>query len=212
MRNKSQRSTWKAQDNKTVIEKARLRKQMLAKLQSPPVILETHGGTGDIFQRCYKHVEQGIVFETDPKKAAVLCRQRPNWTVCETDCNWALSNNVGSHLPINFIDCDPYGAAWNALNALFRSDRPRPDKVLIVVHDGIRNRITRFGASDIDVFHSIIEEIGEIALSQNYLDVCQHLLTQYAALGGYAVEMFGGFYSKHDKNQTHFFAELKMHI
>ena len=206
-RNKTKRSLWESKDNKTFVEKSHLRRLMLEKVETP-VICETHGGRGDLFRRCYATVDTGIVFEKDAMKAEVLVRQRPNWAVYESDCVWALKNGVGSHLEINFMDCDPYGQAWQVLKAFFESDRPRADRVVLVVHDGVRNRIGRFGASDIDVFQDVITKVGEIHLYRNYIEVCEDMLTERAESAGYAVEAFGGFYSKRDKDQTHFFAEL----
>ena len=84
-RNKAKRSLWESKDNKTFVEKSHLRRLMLKKVENP-VILETHGGRGDLFRRCYAGVETGIVFEKDALKAEVLVRQRPNWAVYESDC------------------------------------------------------------------------------------------------------------------------------
>ena len=194
-RNKTRKTISESQDNKTFLEKSHLRKLIVEKVDTP-VILETHGGRGELFRRCYSHVEAGLVFETDPQKAEVLVTQRPNWAVYESDCVWALENGVGDHLEVNFIDADPYGQAWHVLQAFFGSKRPRVD------------RIGRFGASDIDVFQPVIERIGEIGLHREYLDVCEQMLGEIVAGAGYTVEGFGGFYSRKDSNQTHFFAEL----
>ena len=181
---------------------------MLSKLDAPPVILETHGGTGQLFLRCYRDVETGIVFETDSQKAETLVSQRPNWTVCENDCEWALGQGVGNHLRINFIDTDPYGQAWHVLQAFFGSEREHVERVILVAHDGIKTRIQKYGCHDLPVFHNVIDEIGNRQLYLNYLEVCHELLMETVAVAGYTVEGFGGFYSRHDADQTHFFAEL----
>ena len=209
-RNKTKRSNlWKAKDNKTFLEKSRLRKQMLAKLDVPPVILETHGGKGDLFRRCYADVETGLVFETDPTKAEKLVHQRPNWAVYETDCVWGLANGVGGHLAVNFIDADPYGQAWHVLQAFFDSQRPRAEQVVLVVHDGVRKSLGRFGSLNMDIFAPIVEQRGELYLYRKYLECCEELLEDMASEAGYVVAGFGGFYSRRDKDQTHFFAELR---
>ena len=208
-RNKSGKNKWEAKDNKTLLEKSHLRKQMLAKLDTEPVILETHGGTGELFLRCYSHVREGAVFETDPKKAVTLLKQRPNWAVYESDCVWSLQNGVGSHLPINFVDFDPYGMAWNVIQAYFESERPRVEKLILVAHDGVRSTLKRYGGGRIGFFSKIVEQIGEIELYQEYLAICEQLLLEIVEPAGYAIEGFGGFYSKQDKDQTHFFAELR---
>ena len=211
-RNKSKRSTYQPKDNKTFLEKSRLRKQMLAKLDVPPVILETHGGKGDLFRRCYADVETGLVFETDPAKAEKLVHQRPNWAVYETDCVWGLQNGVGGHLQVNFIDADPYGQAWHVLQAFFDSQRPRAEQVIVVVHDGVRKSLGRFGSLNMEIFAPIVEQIGELELHRKYLEVCEELLEDMASTAGYVVAGFGGFYSKRDKDQTHFFAELRKEV
>ena len=208
-RNKTAREKWKSLDNKTFIEKSRIRQQMLARLDAEPVILETHGGKGDLYRRCYADVDTGLVFETDPTKAEKLVQQRPNWAVYETDCVWGLQQGVGSHLNVNFIDADPYGQAWHVLEAFFASERPRAAQVVLVVHDGVRQSLGRFGSLNMDIFAPIVEQIGEINLYRNYLDVCEQLLHDVVSAAGYAVECFGGFYSRRDKDQTHFFAELR---
>ena len=43
-RNKTDKGRWEAKNNKTLIEKSHLRKEMLAKLETDPCVLETHGG------------------------------------------------------------------------------------------------------------------------------------------------------------------------
>ena len=134
-RNKREKKYWESKDNKSFLEKSHLRRLMLEKVDTP-VILETHGGRGDLFRRCYAGVETGIVFETDALKAEVLVRQRPNWAVYESA--------ESAHLEVNFIDADPYGQAWQALHAFFESG-PRADKVVLVVHDGMRRNLKWYG-------------------------------------------------------------------
>ena len=206
-RNKREKKYWESKDNKSFLEKSHLRRLMLKKVDTP-VILETHGGRGDLFRRCYAGVETGIVFETDALKAEALVRQRPNWAVYESDCVWGLKSGVGSHLEVNFIDADPYGQAWQALHAFFESDRPRADKVVLVVHDGMRRNLKWYGVHNMKFFQSVVEKVGEIALARNYIEACEEMLTEIVELAGYAVESFGGFYSRKDKDRTHFFAEL----
>lgn len=208
-RNESGQNRWKPQDNKTLLEKSHLRKELLAKLQTEPCILETHGGTGELFLRCYSDVQEGAVFETDPIKTVTLLRQRPTWAVYETDCVWSLANGVASHLRINFVDFDPYGMAWNVIEAFFASERPRSEHLVIVVHDGVRGTLKRYGGGRIGYFASVVEQIGETELYQDYLSVCERLLLGIVEPAGYTIQGFGGFYSRSDRDQTHFFAELR---
>ena len=207
-RNKTINDRWQPKDNKTLIEKSHLRKEMLARLETKPCVLETHGGSGELFLRCYSRVQSGAVFETDPKKAVTLLKQRPTWAVYETDCIWSLHNGVASHLEVNFVDFDPYGAAWNVIEAFFESERPRAEKLIIVVHDGVRNSLKRFGGGRINFFSNIVTEVGETELYENYLSICEELLFKIVSDAGYKAQQFGGFYSKADSDQTHFFAEL----
>ena len=207
-RNKQEKERWTPKDNNTLLEKSHLRKEMIARLRSEPCVLETHGGTGELFLRCYSDVEKGAVFETDPKKAVMLLKQRPTWAVYETDCIWSLHNGVASHLEVNFVDFDPYGMAWNVIRAFFESERPRAEKLTIVVHDGVRQSLKRFGGGSIECFTEVVEQIGEIELYRDYLSVCEKMLFEFASKAGYKAQEFGGFYSKKDTDQTHFFAEL----
>ena len=161
-----------------------------------------------MFLRCYSDVEKGAVFETDPKKAVTLLKQRPTWAVYESDCIWSLHNGVASHLEVNFVDFDPYGGAWDVIQAFFASKRPRAEKLILVVHDGIRQSLKRFGGARLHFFSQLVEQIGEIELYENYLSVCEKMLFKIARKSGYQAQEFGGFYSKSDSDQTHFFAEL----
>ena len=93
------------------------------------------------------------------------------------------------------------------------SERPRAEQVIIVVvHDGVRTSLQRFGSLNMDIFTPIVEQIGELDLHRKYLDVCEQLLDDVVSTAGYVVAGFGGFYSKRDKNQTHFFAELRKEV
>ena len=207
-RNQTNKKGWQPKDNRTLLEKSHLRKEMLARLESEPCLLETHGGNGELFLRCYADVQEGAVFETDPKKAVTLLKQRPTWAVYESDCVWSLHNGVASHLKVNFVDFDPYGGAWNVIEAFFKSERPRAEKLIVVVHDGVRMSLKRFGGGRINFFSDLVTEVGEIELYENYLSICEELLFKIVSDAGYKAQEFGGFYSKADSDQTHFFAEL----
>ena len=65
-RNKTERAIYRPKDNKTFLEKSRLRHRMLERLETAPVILETHGGQRRLCtDSCYAVVKTGLVFETD---------------------------------------------------------------------------------------------------------------------------------------------------
>ena len=108
-----------------------------------PVVLETHGGNGEIFSRCYSHLESGVVFEKDLVKVALLGKQRPTWAVYEADCIGALAAGVGSHLPVNFLDLDPYGDPWPVIDAFFEGRKDLPSSLAIVVNERVEAAITQ---------------------------------------------------------------------
>ena len=134
----------KQKDNSTLSSKVLLRKNLLREIPSP-IVMETHGGLGRIFDACYRGIANGVVFEQDPDKAAVLGKQRPAWAVYECDCIEALRAGVGAHLAVNFFDLDPYGEPWPVFDALFESERPWPKVLGIVVNDGLRHKLTITG-------------------------------------------------------------------
>ena len=73
---------------------------------------------------------------------------------------------------------------------------------------GYVGSLKRFGGGRIGVFSDIVEQIGEIELYQSYLSICEKLLFDIVSKAGYKAQEFGGFYSRADSDQTHFFAEL----
>lgn len=127
-------------DHSTLWSKVLLRRTLLQTVREP-VVLETHGGTGRLYQRCYSDVPEGIAFERDRRRAQLLARQRPTWAVYHADCVRALAAGVGAHLLVNVLDCDPWGDPWPALRAFFTSRRPRAQELLVVVQDGLRQKV-----------------------------------------------------------------------
>ena len=130
-------------DASTLGQKVALRRLMLSQAQAldpsfRPVVMETHGGIGQIWAQVYAGLPAGVVFENNEEKAAHLARQRPNWAVYEADCVTALAYGAGGHLQVTVLDLDPYGEPWPAMEAFFASDRPRPDVLWVVVNDGLR--------------------------------------------------------------------------
>ena len=198
---------YKKVDNSVHLEKSRFRQQMMKRMDVEPIILETHGGAGIMFEHCYKFVKQGVVIEMDGKKAEGLVGQRPNWSVYEGDSTQVLKAGAGAHLPINYIDADPYGAAFNVIEAFFKTDRPHPEKISLVVHDGLVIRLSRFGGWDLPVLRQFVPRFGDAGLAENYLTICKEIVESYANPIGYDVANFGGIRS--NNGHTHFFAELK---
>jgi hypothetical protein len=184
----------KQKDNSTFEQKARLRSAALRELAELPVIMETHGGYGKLFLRCYRHVPAGVVFEEKPEKTAVLARQRPTWAVYEADCERAIRAGVGAHLVVNFLDLDPYGQPWDVLDAFFESERPRAPRLVVVVNDGLRRKLKMNGGWSVRSLREIVERNGNAVLYRDYLAICRELVIEKAAKAGYGLRRWTGYY------------------
>jgi hypothetical protein len=197
-------------DNSTLRQKVALRRSALQALGGgAPVILESHGGKGEIFKRCYSHVEQGVVFETDPRKTAVLSRQRPTWAVYEADCVSAMGAGVGFHLPFNFADFDPYGDPWPVVKAFLGNADHLAGRLVIVVNDGLRQGAKMGIAWQCESLQEAVAEHGNAFIYEHYLTVCQELMQKAAAQAGYSLSRWTGYYCGHAKQMTHYAAVLE---
>lgn len=194
-------------DNSTFSLKKMLRQKLL-KQAAAPVILETHGGNGRLFDACYQGIESGVVFEKDPQKVSRLAQQRPAWAVYEADCVQSIKAGAGAHLPVNFLDLDPYGECWPVLSAWFESDRPRTSPFYLVVNCGLRQKLRIGGAWNTGSMAEMVIKHGN-DLHGKYLDICEELVKIKAAQVGYTLSRFGGYYCGHLKQMTHFFAILE---
>lgn len=193
-------------DNSTISKKINLRLEYLQMLDAP-VIMETHGGRGKLYERCYSGF-YGVVFEKDPAKTDLLCSQRPDWSVYEGDCIAAISAGAGAHLPINFLDVDPYGQPWPVFEAFFSSDRPHPETMIVVCNDGLRQKLKLNGGWQTKAMQPIIAKYGNDRLFSCYLDVCSDLLGQIAGTAGYRITDWRGYYCGHAQQMTHYAAKL----
>lgn len=198
---------WKQQDNSTFRQKVVLRREML-KYVAEPVVFETHGGKGSIFEACYSYLQQGVVIEKDAEKAARLARQRPTWGVYEADCLVAIQAGVGRGLPINILDVDPYGDPWPAIEAWFDSERDWAETFFVAVNDGLRIKVRLGGGWDVKTLQGMVSKYGN-NLDSIYLEVCQELMQEKAALAGYSLDRFTGYYCGAGKQMTHYLAILK---
>jgi len=192
-------------DNSTFRLKAQLRSKALRELDQP-VVLETHGGWGKLFDQCYRDVPVGVVFEQNAPKAAYLARQRPTWAVYEADCVRALREGVGSHLEINFLDLDPYGEPWPAIDAFLTSDRPFPVRLIIVVNDGLRQKLRMNGGWMVSSLAEVLRSRGNAALHGEYLSICRELLERKAARQGYSMKRWTGYHCGFKLGITHYAA------
>ncbi len=195
-------------DNSTLGLKVQLRLKALSELSSStPVVLETHGGFGKIFSRCYAHVRDGIVFDCAAERAVELARSRPTWSVYEGDCEQALAAGAGAHLEVNFLDCDPYGQAWNAIDGFLFSDRPKAKRLVVCVNDGLKHKLELTGGWDVKSMHGMIDKYGS-KLSTMYLEVCKELMTQKASDAGYKLKRWTCYGTGAGNVMTHFAAVL----
>lgn len=195
-------------DNSTIILKASLRSELLRYIEAP-VVMETHGGLGRLYDRCYRAVIDGVVFEKDAQKAEYLARQRPAWAVYECDCVTALEAGVGFHLPINVLDLDPYGEPWPVLDAFLRGHGGEwPERLGIVVNDGLRQKIQINGGWDVASLQGMVGKHGASRMYEHYLEICQEMLAEKASQHGYVLALWTGYYCGAGNNMTHYAAVL----
>jgi len=181
---------------------------LLSEIENP-VVLVSHGGYGAIFDACYFKVEEGIVFEKDSKKTAVLVKQRPTWAVYESDCVSGIAAGLGKELPITILDCDPYGEPWPVIDAVFQSEREFQPRMGIVVNDGLKQKLKTQTAWNVRSMEGLVSRYGNAAIFSNYLQFCQLLIEEKAAKVGYTLRRWTGYYCGSHKDLTHYAAILE---
>lgn len=179
---------------------------MRKELDCPPLVLETHGGAGKLFDACFADVAEGVVFETAPAKAALLALQRPGWRVYEAPSEVAIAAGVADDLPFNLLDCDPYGDPWPVLRAFWEQPRSRGATLAVVVNDGLRQKIKLNGGWDVASIEPVISQFGASGLHDRYLDACRWFLAELAGHAGYAMARWTGYYTGHALQMTHYAA------
>jgi hypothetical protein len=193
-------------DNSTFTEKIRLRNSALSLIDNP-VVMETHGGLGKVWERVYYRIPAGIVIEKDPMRTELLAHQRPTWAVYEGDSAKALLAGVGSHLEINLLDVDPYGSPWDVIDAFLSSDRPRVPTLHVVVNDGNRQNVQVTGGWNNGAMKDLIDKFGN-GLHSSYLECCQLLMDEKATKAGYSLRRWHGYYCGKNQGMTHYWAVL----
>lgn len=199
-------------DNSTLRLKAQLRTKALRELAETPVVLETHGGFGRLFATCYGGIADGAVFEKLAYKTDILAKQRPTWSVYEGDCVDSLAQGAASHLAINFVDCDPYGGAWPALEAFFTSDRPWPDRLVLAVNDGLRRELKMKSGWRWSFLERYVQTYGNDGCYRRYLEICRAHVEFLAAGRAYLLTKWAAYHCGHGENMTHFAAVLDRQV
>lgn len=195
-------------ENTTLQRKATLRHELLKQIDYP-IVLETHGGIGRIWEMVYSDLNFGVVIENDAEKVDKLARQRPTWAVYEGDSEEVIAAGLAAHIPINFIDVDPYGNSWETLTGWFESDRARAPRLGVVVNDGLRVRLRVGRAWHTKSMEPALAKFGNREMFSKYLDVCQWNLSRLGELAGYKVTQWTGYYTGKQGIMTHFAALLE---
>lgn len=182
---------------------------MRKRLEAAPVILETHGGYGEVWKRVYADCARGAVIETDLGKCETLARQRPTWSVYQARAEWAIGEGAAGFLPVTLLDVDPYGEPWPVLDAFFASERERPAVIGIAVNDGLRQKLRLQGGWNVHSMREAVERFGNAALHEKYLDVAKWKLEQLAARQRYRLAAWTGYHCGFLDDMTHYAAVLQ---
>lgn len=191
-------------DNTTLQRKAALRHSLRKQFEQAPVVLETHGGYGEIFKRVYADVARGAVFETDLAKAEVLAHQRPSWSVYQCKAEEAIADGAAAHLPVTLLDVDPYGEPWPTIEAFFQSERERTPFLAIAVNDGLRQKLRLQGGWHVASMRRAVELWGNAQLHAKYLEVCRWKLEQLASVQRYKLTHWTGYHCGALDDMTHY--------
>lgn len=161
-----------------------------------------------MFARCYRDIDRGFVFEKDKRKAATLAAQRSTWAVYCVDCIHAMQQGVGFRFSPNLIDIDPYGESWPVIDAALHGMRKFPSRLVLVVNDGLRQKLKMGGGWDVHSMAEAVKHFGQSSLYESYLDVCAWLVKEKAHRAGYQVTRWAAYHCGFQNNMTHFAAVL----
>lgn len=193
-------------DNSTARLKVALRQRALKATPDGLPVLETHGGAGRIYERCYD-TRRGVVLEKNPDKVEHLAKQRPNWRVYQGDCAKALACGLAKDMAFGLVDIDPYGSPWKVIEALFAQRRPWPDVVQLVVNDGLRQKCKMGGSWNAGDLRDMVELYGN-NLYPIYLEIAEEKLEKIAARAGFKLSGWVGYYCGHAGDMSHYWATL----
>jgi hypothetical protein len=174
--------------------KTRQRGWLLAQLGlAQPRLLETHGGEGGLWRACYAHIATGTVVELDLARCRLLTRQRPGWVVhCGDSLAWL---RAGGHAgaPVDLLDVDPHGKAWDTLAAFFTPSRVYAPRMGVAVTDSLRHAVRYQNGRDIQALQPWVARYGR-HLHRFYLRVCYERLAALVAPRGYHIQAWDGAY------------------
>ena len=196
-----------ALDNSTLADKVRLRRRVLARLPAPPVVLETHGGFGRIYERTWFKARTGVVLEKDPRKAEHLAVQRPTWRVYQGDCERAIAAGLAADVAFDIIDLDHYGEPFTMLGALSKPGRKFPDVWHLVVNDGTRQATMRGVSWKMEALAGAVRRHGA-NLYPKYLQVARECMEDFAGGIGFRVSAWEGYYTGKNGMMTHYHAVM----
>lgn len=195
-------------DNSTFDRKLWLRRAVLGAAKPHPLVLETHGGVGRLFERCWYRAEGGLVLERDEAKAEALALQRPTWRVYCGDSLKLLAAGIGADLAFDVVDVDPYGQAVDVLDALAASARPWPDVWHLVVNDGGRQPLRVGIGWNIPRMRRYVQRFGN-RLYPVYLELVRVIVEEFAASIGFRVAAWHCYATGQMGDMTHYWARLE---
>jgi len=149
------------------------------------------------------------VFESNAKKVEHLAAQRPTWAVYECHAETALRGGVGFHLPVNFVDVDPYGEAWGVCEALFGNANHLPDRWALAVNDGLKRYLMLGRGWKSLAVKRFVGQLGNDGVVAEYLSICRILIDELAAEAGFWVSRWAVNSCGHGGQMTHFGAVLE---
>lgn len=199
--------TSKQLDNSTYSDKVRLRRAVLTCAPPAPVVLETHGGWGRIFDRTWHRAGSGLVMELVDEKAEALARQRPTWRVYAGDSLKLLRAGVANDVSFDVVDLDPYGSSLEYLDALATTGRQWPDQWQLVVNDGLRKRLPLGVAWSTPRVQRYVLKYGN-NLYPVYLQVLREVVEDFAASIGFRVTAWHCYATGEWGDMTHYWAKL----
>ena len=180
---------------------------LVAQIENP-VVMETHGGVGKIYNKCYSDLAPGVVFEKNRKKCEFLVKQRPSWAVYCVDSEKALIAGVGFHLPVNFFDVDPYGDPWPTINAIFDNKDNLPAKFGLVVNDGLKRFLMMGRGWASKSLAGWVEKVGNKGMAENYAKIVKEEITNRVNKINGEIKKWALHSSGHGGQMTHYAAVL----